>query len=120
MLQGAHLMGHTKLMLPGMGFQLTPIAIAHPHFWFEFAHDISDHFRTTVTNDDMQDTRQGAENPFPRIPTVYPVTSFVTMNHLAFANVVLDLLDPAHSPLSSPFHDLIDPTLADLYLVQVS
>ena len=68
----------------------------------------------------MQNTRHSAENPFPRICTVYPVTSFITMNHLALANVVLDLLDLAHSPLSSPFHDLIDPALADLYLVQVA
>ena len=82
-------------------------------------HDIPDHFRTSITTDHMQNTRQSAKNPFPRIGSVDPIGGFITMNHLALANAVLDLVDLAHRPLSSPFHDLIDPTLADLNLMQV-
>ena len=58
-------MGHTQLALSCRGFQLGSITVAHPHFCLILAHNIPDHFRTSVSTDDMQDTRKGAEHPFP-------------------------------------------------------
>ncbi len=119
MLQGAQLMGHTQLSLPGRGFQLSPITVAHPYFRRKIVHDTPDHFCTAIATDHMQHTRQGTKNPFPCIGSIDPVGGFITMNHLALPNKVLDLGDLTERPLSSPFHDLIDPTLADLNLMQV-
>src|SRR4030042_2395831 len=112
-------MGHTQLALPGRGFQLASITIAHPHFRFSFTHDVSDHFRTSVTSDNMQNTRHTTKHPLPRISAIDPAASFITMDHFALTYASLDLLNLAHGPLSSPFHDLIDPALADLHLMQV-
>ncbi len=100
-------------------FNCPRITIAHPHFGLSFTHDISDHFYAAVSSDDMQDTRQSTENPFPGISAIDPVTGLITMHHRALADVILDLLYLTRCPLTSSFHDLIDPTLADLHLMQV-
>src|SRR4030043_491287 len=106
-------------MLPGWGFQLPSITIAPPHLRRTVPHDRSDHFRTAVATDHMQNTLRSTKDPFPGFGTIDPVAGFIAMDHLAMTDSILDLLHLAHGPFPGPFHDLIDPTLTDLYLMQV-
>jgi hypothetical protein len=118
-LHGAHLIGYTQLSLPGRCLQLSPITVTHLYFYWHVHHDISDHFSTVITSAHMINTIDSTKNPFPAIRSIDPVGCFVTEYHLALTNAFLDLFKPAQCPFSSSFHDLVDPALADLHMMQV-
>jgi hypothetical protein len=118
-LQSPHLMGHTQLPVLARSLQLSPITIANPHFRWHVPHDISDHFRAAVTADHVVNTVDSAKHPFPGIRSIDPVGCFVAVDHLTLTNAILDLVKHTQRPFPSPLHDLVDPTLADLHLMQV-
>jgi hypothetical protein len=113
MLQGTHLMGYRQLSLLSRIFHLPFITFTYPHLSLGILYNVLDHFHTTVTADHMVNPLEGEKYPFPGIGTIEAVAGFITMNYLAVSNAASDWLELDRCLLTSPFHDLIDPTLAN-------
>ena len=118
-LQVAQLVRQADLALSGGSLQLGGQAITHPHFSLMGAHHILNDIRTAIETDPMQDARQGAEHPLPQVLSIHPAAGLITMDDGALAHAFQDRRLCLEGLVSSPLHDLVDPTLADFHSMQV-
>ena len=118
-LQVAQLMRQAQLALFGGSFQLSQVAVAHPHFCLRLTHHLSDHIRTAIEAEHMQDSWGCTESPFPPVAAFHPAAGLITVDHPAFSNNRFNLGRLSSGSLAAALHNVVDPTLADLHPVQV-
>jgi len=118
--QGAQLVDEAELVLSSGRFQLAGQTIPDPHGNFYLANDIVvRNIDVAVEADEMQYGLRRTEDPFTLVLVIAPTAGFATVDHWSVLILRLQILVFHQGLLSSSRHDVIDPTLADRYPIQV-